>query len=171
MFSRDPTKPLKSTWPAAGFDASGIGVTVSIWGAFAAIGVITGGTLDDHFGSDGVVSRSLILLAASFPMPAAATAASPKAAFVSVLVAIAVWGFSVWAFFPALMSRLISVGALSQASVTLSLNTSTMYFGFSVGSTIGAGILGTGAIRVIGIAAALSELSAPVLDRRDGASR
>lgn len=155
------------------FGAGGIGATVSMWGAFAAVGVMTGGTLNDRFGSSRVVAASLLLLAASFLVVAVATLLSPVAALVPVLAGIAVWGFSVWSFFPAQMARLIAAGTPSQASVALSLNTSTMYFGFSVGSAIGAGVLGTGAVWGIGLVAGLSEVIASALDRRvgDGAAK
>jgi len=149
-----------------GFGASGIGATVSMWGTFAALGVMTGGMLNDRFGSNRVVAGSLALLAASFLVMAMATALSPIAALLPVLAAVAAWGFSVWSFFPAQMARLIAAGTPSQASVALSLNTSTMYFGFSVGSAIGAGVLGTGAVWGIGLVAGISEAIALVLDRR-----
>ena len=151
-----------------GFGAGGIGATVSMWGSFAAFGVVTGGTLNDRFGSDRVVAGSLMLLGASFAVMAVAPALSPAAALVPVLAAVAVWGFSVWSFFPAQMARLIAAGTPAQASVALSLNTSTMYFGFSLGSAIGAGVLGTGALWAIGLVAAVSEAVGLVLDRRRG---
>jgi predicted MFS family arabinose efflux permease len=73
-----------------------------------------------------------------------ATLLAPHTALVPVLVAVAVWGFAVWAFFPAQMARLIAAGPPAQAPVALSLNTSTMYLGFSLGSAVGAGILAGG---------------------------
>jgi len=138
------------------FSETGISATVSLWGAFAAIGVITGGTLNDHLGSNRVVRGSLILLAVAFWVLAGAVGLPPVIALLPVLLAVAVWGFSVWSFFPAQMARLIAAGPPQQASVALSLNTSTMYFGFSVGSALGAAVLGTGAIWGIGLLAGLS---------------
>ncbi|NUB28469.1 MFS transporter [Azospirillum brasilense] len=148
-----------------GFGAAGIGATVAMWGAFAAIGVITGGTLNDRFGSNRVTRASLRLLGASFFVLAAAAALGRSAALMPTLAAVAVWGFSVWSFFPAQMARLIAAGTAAQAPVALALNTSTMYLGFSLGSALGAGVVGSGAVWGIGVIAGLSELIALALNR------
>jgi predicted MFS family arabinose efflux permease len=149
-----------------GFGEAGIGMTVSLWGAFAAIGVMTGGTLNDRFGSGRVVRYALLFLMVSFWGLAGAVWLGASDALVPVLIAVAAWGFSVWAFFPAQMARLIAAGAAAQAPVSLSLNTSTMYLGFSLGSAAGAGILGTGALWGIGLFAGCAELLAVLLDRK-----
>lgn len=151
---------------ALDFGATGISATVSMWGLAAAIGVTLGGTLNDRFGSNRVVLSSLIALSISFAALAVATLLAPAGALVVVLPAIAAWGFSVWSLFPAQMARLIEAGPVSEASVALALNTSTMYLGFSIGSAIGAGIIGTGAVWAIGAMAALAELVAMMFDRR-----
>lgn len=148
------------------FGANGISATVSMWGLAAAIGVTVGGTLNDRFGSNRVVLSSLIALSISFAALAVATLLAPAEALVVALLAIAAWGFSVWSLFPAQMARLIAAGPVSEASVALALNTSTMYLGFSIGSAIGAGIIGIGAVWAIGAMAALAELVAMMLDRR-----
>lgn len=148
------------------YGEGGIGATVSLWGACAAVGVMTGGALNDRFGSTRVVRMSLLLLALSFWTLALATWLPADIAWLPVLAAVAVWGFTVWAFFPAQMARLIAAGAPQQAPVALSLNTSTMYLGFSAGSAVGAGILDMGAIGVIGIFAGAAALLALRLDPR-----
>lgn len=147
------------------FGTTGISATVSMWGLAAAIGVTVGGTLNDRFGSDRVVLGSLIVLSTSFAALAVATLPGPAWALFVALPAIAAWGFSVWSLFPAQMARLIAAGPVSEASVALALNTSTMYLGFSIGSAIGAGIIGIGAVWAIGAMAALTELVAMMLDR------
>ncbi|TAX88531.1 MFS transporter (plasmid) [Rhizobium leguminosarum] len=147
-----------------GFGTSGIGATVSMWGFAAAVGVTTGGGLNDRFGSGRVVTASLILLGCSFTVLATVTVLGPAAALVPALVAIGVWGFSVWSFFPAQMARLIAASSPSQASVSLSLNTSTMYLGFSIGSALGAGIIGLDAVWAIGVAAAVAEAASLTLN-------
>lgn len=138
------------------FGETGISATVSLWGTFAAIGVMTGGSLNDRLGSHRVVRGSLLMLAAAFWAMAAAVFLPPGSARLPVLLAIAAWGFSVWSFFPAQMARLIAAGSPQQASVALSLNTSTMYFGFSLGSALGAAVLDTGTLWGIGLLAGLS---------------
>ena len=62
--------------------------------------------------------------------------------------------------FPAQMTRLIAAGNTAQAPIALALNTSIMYLGFSIGSSLGAVVLGTGAIWGIGSLAAVAELAA-----------
>jgi predicted MFS family arabinose efflux permease len=126
--------------------------------------VTTGGALNDRFGSGRVVAASLILLGCSFAVLAAVTVLGPAAAQIPALVAIGVWGFSVWSFFPAQMARLIAASSPSQASVSLSLNTSTMYLGFSIGSALGAGIIGLDAVWAIGAAAAVAEAASLTLN-------
>lgn len=143
-----------------GFGEGAIGATVTLWGVFAAAGVLTGGILNDRLGANRVVVVALLMLAASFWLMAGATVLAPGVARWPVLLAVAVWGFSVWAFFPAQMARLIAAGQAPQASIALSLNTSTMYLGFSIGSAIGAGILNTGQLWGIGLVAGLSEFIA-----------
>lgn len=107
----------------------------------------------------------------TFLMVAATGAIAGMAAVSVALFGIAGWGFSVSSFFPARMARLIVAGGQGQASVALSLNTSTMYLGFSIGSAIGAGIIAAGNVWMIGAAAAVMALAALALNaiwRRNG---
>lgn len=150
-----------------------VGAVVSLWGFAAAVGVSAGGALNDRFGSARVVTGSLVALGAAFWVMAGATSLSAEVAVLPVIGAVALWGFSVWSFFPAQMARLIAAGPASQASVALALNTSTMYFGFSVGSAIGAGIAATGVLGGIGLvagASALIGLGVDALNRRAAAT-
>ena len=149
-----------------GFGEGGIGATVTLWGVFAAVGVLTGGVLNDRLGANRVVLVALFLLAGSFWLMAGATMLAPSVALWPVMLAIVVWGFSVWAFFPAQMAKLIAAGQAPQAPIALSLNTSTMYLGFSIGSAMGAGILHTGALWGIGLLAGLSEFIALFLAKK-----
>ena len=149
-----------------GFGKTGISATVSLWGVAAALGVTTGGALSDRLGANRVVRMSLTVLGLAFLGLSLATALSASNALAPVLFAVFLWGFTVWSFFPAQMARLIGAGSPGQAPVALALNTSTMYFGFSVGSALGAAILGAGAIWGIGLAAAIAQAAAFGLDRR-----
>lgn len=146
------------------FGPIAITATVSLWGLSAAAGVMTGGILNDRFGANRVVHWSLGLLGLSFLALAFASRLAPTIALIPVLGAVVLWGFTVWSFFPAQQSRLIGSAAPSQAPVALALNTSTMYFGFSVGSALGATVLGTGEIWGIGALAAAAELTAVILN-------
>lgn len=148
-----------------GFQSAGINATVSLWGLAAAFGVTTGGALNDRYGSSRVARLSLLVLGLAFwALSMAATALSPHLAMVPVLLAVVVWGFTVWSFFPAQMARLMAAGSASQASLALALNTSTMYLGFSIGSALGAVILGRHAIWGIGLLAGACQFVALFLD-------
>ncbi len=147
------------------FGAGAITATVSLWGVAAAAGVLSGGALNDRFGADGVVRASLAVLGLSFLMLAIATAMPSSTAFILVLIAVALWGFTVWSFFPAQMARLVTTSGASQAAVALALNTSTMYLGFSLGSGLGAIVLAAGAIWGICAVAALAEAAALRVER------
>lgn len=149
-----------------GFSTEGIAATVTLWGIFAALGVFIGGWLSDRFGSLSVVTISLVALALSFAALAIAPVLPQLAATGVVLMAVAGWGFAVWSFFPAQMARLIVAGGQEKASISLSLNTSTMYLGFSLGSAFGAGIVAVHHVWLIGAAAALAEFVAISLNER-----
>ncbi|KAA0074140.1 MFS transporter [Tardiphaga sp. P9-11] len=147
-----------------GFGVGGISASVSLWGVSAAAGVVIGGYLNDKLGSARVIAPMLLLLALSFLVLSASNGLlSPTSALIPVLLAIALWGLTVWGFFPAQMAHLIAAGGLPSASVTLSLNTSVMYAGFAVGSSIGSVILANDAIAQLGMVAAMSELVALAL--------
>ncbi|WP_339949276.1 MFS transporter [uncultured Albimonas sp.] len=162
------TYPYIAAWlsRALGFEAAAIGWTVSMWGAFAAAGVLCGGALNDRHGSNRVARASLAALAVAYLALAAAAETPQPQATPLALGAIALWGFAVWSFFPAQMARLVAAGPAGQAPVALALNTSTMYFGFSLGSALGAAALGAQALWAIGLIAAAAELAALALDAR-----
>lgn len=129
------------------FAEYGISASVSLWGLSAAAGVVIGGYLNDRFGSARVIAPALGLLAAAFLVLALSNRLlPPDLAVLPVLFAIVLWGLTVWGFFPAQMAHLIGAGGIPSASVTLSLNTSVMYAGFALGSTIGSVILAHDAI-------------------------
>lgn len=147
-----------------GFSDIGITAVVSLWGASAAAGVVLGGILNDRLGSSRVIVPSLAVLGSSFLILAAAAAYLPKhQALLPILVAVALWGITVWSFFPAQMARLIRAGGPPNAPVVLSLNTSVMYAGFAAGSGIGSLVIAGGTVSELMLVAALMEFIALVL--------
>ncbi len=137
-----------------------VSATVTLWGVSAAIGVFTGGALNDRFGSYQVTRATLIILALSFLLLTAAFLPITSLAVTLTLAGVAFWGFSVWGFFPAQMARLMAAAGSTQAGLALSLNTSTMYLGFSIGSALGSQLLAPGTIWLIAVFAALFEAAA-----------
>jgi predicted MFS family arabinose efflux permease len=117
----------------AGIEPSHIGTVLFLWGASAAGGVTTGGFLTDRLGARTVVVASLILLAGAFlSFSFCSYVLDPAAARIPILVAVSVWGFANWTFFPAQQARLIGL-----SGARLALNASLMFIGYSLGATIG----------------------------------
>ncbi len=79
------------------------------------------------------------------------------------MISVAVWGVTVWGFFPAQISNLIHVGGQTSAPVVLSLNASFMYGGFAIGSAIGSFVVAHGQVADLGLAAALAEVIGVIL--------
>ncbi len=127
---------------ATGIAGPYVGAVLFMWGVAAAIGLAAGGRFNDRYGPVPVIVAGLSTLALAFAsLSASALLLSPAAALVPVLVAIAAWGVSAWAFFPAQQARLIGIAGLSLAPVVLSLNASFMFLGFSSGAAVGAATL------------------------------
>lgn len=140
---------------AVGFGDDGVSVAVFVWGASAVVGMTLGGSLNDRFGSAYVIGPSLALLMLAFLALAAIAAILPQdRALIPVIAAIILWGVTVWGFYPAQMAHIISAGGPTAAPITLSLNTSVMYAGFSVGSVLGSAIIASHPVSMIGLAAA-----------------
>jgi MFS transporter, DHA1 family, purine base/nucleoside efflux pump len=141
-----------------GFESNGVSAVVFLWGVSAAVGLITGGSLNDRLGSRFVIAPALGLLAIAFLILGASAAfLSADQALVPVVVAVVVWGASVWGFHPAQMAHLIGIGGAAAAPIALSLNTSILYIGFGLGSALGAAILAKHGVADIGFAAAAIE--------------
>lgn len=142
----------------ANLGPNGISLIVCLWGIGSAVGVFSGGSLSDRFGAKTVMGTSLFLLALSFlVLSFTAFYLTPSQALVPIVIAVAVWGVTVWGFFPAQISHLIHTGGHASAPIVLSLNTSFMYGGFSIGSAIGSFVVAHGQVADLGLAAALAE--------------
>jgi predicted MFS family arabinose efflux permease len=127
---------------AAGIVGSSVGAVLFMWGVAAVIGIRLGGNLNDRFGSLPVILISLSVLVIAFlGLSTAAVLFPPPVARAPILFSIALWGISAWAFFPAQQARLVSIGGVNVAPVTLSLNASFQFLGFSTGAALGALIL------------------------------
>jgi predicted MFS family arabinose efflux permease len=87
----------------------------------------------------------------------------PDSARIPILVAVALWGFANWAFFPAQQARLIGLSGNRLASIVISLNASLMFIGYSLGATIGSITMAHGSPAALGWVAALSEFSSLLL--------
>jgi predicted MFS family arabinose efflux permease len=124
---------------AAGIAGSSVSAVLFMWGVAAVIGLRLGGRLNDRFGHLPVIVTSLSVLALAFlSLSTSAVLLPPAAARAPIFLAIALWGLSAWAFFPAQQARLISVAGVKVAPVALSLNALFQFLGFSSGAALGA---------------------------------
>ncbi|MFZ6648138.1 MFS transporter [Undibacterium sp. TJN25] len=145
-------------------DDSHVSLVLFMWGVAAVIGIAIGGKMSDRFGPRAVIIPSLAILLLSFiSLSLSATFLAPGSALVTVLAAIAIWGVSAWAFFPAQQARLFNIREIKVAPVVLSLNASFMYIGFSSGAALGSLIVTHGSVAQLGWAGGLCELAALVL--------
>jgi predicted MFS family arabinose efflux permease len=126
---------LYSATPLRG---SQIGLALFTWGAAAGVGLFVSGNATDRLGSGVVLRASLTsLILALAGLAVVANLVTPAEAVIPVLAAMALWGMSSWAFFPAQQTRLIELAGVPSAPVALSLNASFMYLGFSLGAALG----------------------------------
>jgi predicted MFS family arabinose efflux permease len=117
---------------------SQIGLVLFTWGVAAGIGLFVSGNATDRFGTKVVLRGSLTSLSIALAgLAVVANVVAPAAAVLPVLAAMALWGMSSWAFFPAQQARFIELVGVPSAPVALSLNASFMYFGFSLGAALG----------------------------------
>ncbi|MBB3979708.1 putative MFS family arabinose efflux permease [Rhizobium azooxidifex] len=148
----------------ANFGPHGISVIVCLWGVSAAVGMFSGGALSDKFSAKAVMGACLALLTCAFLLLSfTAFFLSPAHAVIPIVISVAVWGVTVFGFFPAQMSHLIQVGGQASAPIVLSLNTSSMYGGFALGSAIGSVVVSQGRVADLGLAAALAEVIGLIL--------
>jgi predicted MFS family arabinose efflux permease len=147
-----------------GIDGAHVGLVLFMWGVSAAIGVTTGGRLNDWLGSKTVILSALALLAASFvTMSLSAYLLAPPAARVPVLLAIVIWGLAAWSYFPAQQARLIGVAGVKLASVVLSLNASFMFAGFALGAALGSATIAHTSPAALGFVGAASIVAGLIL--------
>jgi predicted MFS family arabinose efflux permease len=144
-----------------GIENSHIGLVLFIWGCAAVSGLFSGGTISDRFGSRAVMIPAFVLLALAFAsLSFVPIFAAGNTLLACVLVAIVLWGFAGWGFFPAQQARLMALAGVKVAPIVLSLNASFMYLGFSLGAALGSFTLIHASAASLGWVAALCEIVA-----------
>jgi predicted MFS family arabinose efflux permease len=144
-----------------GIENSHIGLVLFIWGCAAVSGLFSGGTISDRFGSRAVMIPAFVLLALAFAsLSFVPIFAGGDTLLACVLVAIVLWGFAGWGFFPAQQARLMALAGVKVAPIVLSLNASFMYLGFSLGAALGSFTLIHASAASLGWVAALCEIVA-----------
>jgi predicted MFS family arabinose efflux permease len=151
-------------YSATPLHGSQIGLALFTWGLAAGVGLFVSGNATDRLGSGLVLRASLTgLIVALAGLAVVANVVTPPQAVVPVLAAMALWGVSSWAFFPAQQTRLIELVGVPSAPVALSLNASFMYLGFSLGAALGGFSLLHVGPRHLGFVGAACELVALTL--------
>ncbi|CAB3753012.1 MFS transporter [Burkholderia sp. MSh2] len=147
-----------------GFGVAQVGAVLLLYGVFAGIGVFISGRAIDRFGSRKVLIVCLVAMMLSYEsLSFSAQHLEPVYARIAILVAIAVWGAAGWAFNPAQQAKLIAIGGMDVAPVSLSLNSSFTYLGFAFGAAIGSFIVAYRSVSDIGMIGGLCELAALVV--------
>lgn len=144
----------------AGLAPEPAGLVLTVLGVCAIGGVSLGGLANDRFGSRRAQSVALPVSALTFAGLTLVALIWAPHALPMVLPLMAMWGLSVWGFFPPQQVRLVGVAGLSHTSVVLSLNASFMYLGFSLGAALGSIVITTTSVAWVGAVGAACMLCA-----------
>lgn len=144
-----------------GTTGAALGYFMFVWGASAAVGVLLAGRLTDRWNPTVITSTSLGVLAVAFLLLSLISLTLDRNdALIPIVIGIALWGLSVWGFFPAQQARLIGLAGSENAPVVLSLNASFMYGGFALGAALGGIVLAHAGPSMLGVTAAAAEIGA-----------
>ena len=144
---------------AAGFTGDAVAITLAVFGVGAAAGNLLGGYASDRWDPRRVLMVVFAVLAAAFVVLSIAGQFLPAAAAAPVaVVAVGVWGLAGWGLPPAQQTRLVRLEP-ALAPVTLSLYSSSVYVGTSVGAALGSGVVALGSVTSIGWVGAACELA------------
>lgn len=149
---------------STGISDTRVGVVLFLYGICALIGVSIGGICIDKLGSRKVMIGGVLVLSFTYMSLAVFSKyLSPSVALFPIVAAIMIWGIAGFTFNPAQQANLIEIVGQKLAPVSLSLNGSFLYIGFSLGAVLGSFTLSLSGITNIGAVAASCELAALVL--------
>jgi MFS transporter, DHA1 family, inner membrane transport protein len=114
-----------------------------LFGVAGLVGGVIGGYSVDRWGSMRTLVGGLIPLAAGLLL-LPWTATTPLGAALTLMV----WGLAGWALLPVQQHRLVSI-APDSANIVLSLNSSAIYLGISVGSALGSLLIQSTSLSVL----------------------
>jgi predicted MFS family arabinose efflux permease len=147
----------------SGYGDTQVALVLMLFGVGSAIGNLWGGHAADALGPVRVVRRALRGVIALFCLVSviAMWVPQPVATF-AMLAVIAGWGVVGWSFPPAQQLNLVR-SAPTLAPVVLSLNSSAIYLGVSVGAVLGSFAVASGHIERVGFVGAACEAVALLL--------
>jgi predicted MFS family arabinose efflux permease len=147
----------------SGYGDTQVALVLMLFGVGSAIGNLWGGHAADALGPVRVVRRALLGVIALFCLVSviAMWVPQPVATF-AMLAVIVGWGVVGWSFPPAQQLNLVR-SAPTLAPVVLSLNSSAIYLGVSVGAVLGSFAVASGHIERVGFVGAACEAVALLL--------
>jgi predicted MFS family arabinose efflux permease len=152
-----------------GLRPQGLALVLLGFGLASAVGTRLGGSAADCWGArPAVILGGGLTLLAYLALSLAAAFGSTRAMPV-LLPVILLWGLSSWGVITAQQARLVALSP-DMATVSLSLNSSAIYLGSAMGSTMGALVIADGAVGQIGWVAAGFSLAALVAVLTNGGS-
>jgi predicted MFS family arabinose efflux permease len=143
----------------AGLGPRGLALVLLGFGLASALGAGLGGGTADRWGA-----RNTVILGSGFTLLAYLALSlgaelEPARAMPILLTAVLVWGCASWGVITAQQARLVAL-APALAPVSLSLNSSAIYFGSAMGAAAGALVIADGATERLGWVAAAFGLAA-----------
>jgi predicted MFS family arabinose efflux permease len=142
-----------------------VAVVLFAFGLGSTAGNFISGGVADRIGPRRVISMVLLGLLAIFSLlSAVGTFLPPHVARWFVVLLVMLWGFVGFSFPSAQQAHIVKL-APKLAPITLSLNSSAIYLGASLGALIGAFVVAHGSVRELGWFAATCEVSAFLLLR------
>jgi len=144
----------------AGLTGGAIAGVLFVFGVGSAVGNLVSGSLSDRIGPRRILVAVLSMLTVLFALLALWPAIFPPTVARWLIVpTLMVWGFVGWSFPAAQQARIVSM-APKLAPITLSLNTSAIYLGVSLGAFLGSLVVAHRPIAEVGWVGAICEVIA-----------
>src|SRR5579883_431381 len=147
---------------ALGVGAQGLAGVLMVLGLVSFFGNLLGGYGADHWNRERFLAGVLTVLVGAFALISCGAALGGLGGGAAILAGLVLWGLFGWAFPSTQQARIVSLDP-TLAPITLSLNTSAIYFGAAAGSVFGGLAIRQWSILAIGWAGALFEAAALVL--------
>lgn len=147
---------------AFGVTGNGLAGLLMIFGIVSFGGSQFGGYGADRWSRERFIATILMVLVVAFALLSVGSRIGGLAGEAAALAGLILWGSFGWAFPIAQQARLVTLDP-AVAPITLSLNTSALYFGAAAGSALGGLAIRQWSIGAVGWVAALTEMSALAL--------
>jgi predicted MFS family arabinose efflux permease len=146
----------ETTLGVSGLSLAGIQM---VFGVMSFLGSQFGGYAADRWPRERFIAVLLVVVIIAFALIGVAPRLGGAAGAVALIAGIMLWGLFGWSFPVVQQSRLVSLDP-ALAPITLSLNTSALYLGAAIGSSLAGAAVGMWSVGAVGLGAALSEVVA-----------